>query len=284
MRTIAFVSDLAVHRLRENYRGILHAIIDPVLEQLPEGIFTDKPLRGALNVRFFTITLDGKYDVFVGHGLADKNYSHYHNIVDFSAIFCSGTTWHAKYLEEGAPPDKLWITGFPKLDPLFNGTITRGDGPRILWAPTHSTAWPRQYAQVRRAVERLPFRVAHSKHPKHSASATLQPYADADVVIADGGSSLYEAWALGKPVVFPTWLVRDAKGLLRPESLERYIYDQRIGYHATSFEHFIELIEQAQAEGITEAEREFAEGILPTNLRGTSAVAYADALREIANS
>jgi len=35
---------------------------------------------------------------------------------------------------------------------------------------------------------------------------TMQPLVDADVVIADAGSTIYEAWALGKPVIFPDWL------------------------------------------------------------------------------
>lgn len=217
----------------------------------------------------------------MGHGLADKAYSHYPAIRDFPHIFCSGPTWATRYTEQGAPPEKLRVTGFPKLDPLFNGEITRGNGPRIVWAPTHATSWPRHYQYVKQAVEALPYEVAMSPHPQVTGKPTLQALADADVVIADGGSTLYEAWALGKPVVFPSWIVRDSR-MLRPGSLERDIYGSGLGYHSEDRQHFAEQIERALSHGIGEREREFIEGIFPAHLRGTSGKAYADALREIA--
>lgn len=285
MRPIVFVSDLMVHPQREVYRSALRAIADPVFAELPEATWSERPVEGALNVRFFTRTLDGQSGVFIGHGLADKNYSHYHNVTGFEAIFCSGTTWHARYIEQGAPEDKLRITGFPKLDPLFNGTITRGNGKRTLWAPTHPTSWPAVYRRLRGVIESLPLDIALAPHPQVSTQPTLQALADADVVIADAGSMVYEAWALGKPVVFPSWLVwgrRHLCRLVRPGTLEQDIYRRGIGYHAESSEHLIEQIHAARENGITEAEREFAEGILPTPLRGKSGRAYAEALRDIA--
>lgn len=285
MRPIVFVSDFGVHPTRRgSYLEALQAFIGPVLKHLPQGRWADEPDPDALNVRFFVITLDRqKYDVFVGHGLADKAYSHWHSVRDFPYVFCSGSTWFARYQEQGAPAERLRVTGFPKLDPLFDGTIKRRGGkrPRILWAPTHPTSWPRHYQALQQVMRDLPFEIVTSAHPLVSKRPTLQPLADADVVIADGGSTLYEAWALGKPVVFPTWIVQRSR-MLRPNTLERDIYQQRIGYHAFSRMHLIEQIESALADGITEPEREFVEGILPTHLRGNSGKAMADALSEIA--
>src|SRR5690606_20060891 len=126
-------------------------------------------------------------------------------------IFTSGPTYTDRYVEQGCPPEKLWEAGYAKLDPLFNGEITRGNGPRILWAPTHPTSWPRHYDLLRSVIDVLPYKIAHSAHPQLTRKPTLQPLMDADVVIADGGSTLYEAWALGKPVVFPSWIVTKSR-------------------------------------------------------------------------
>ena len=32
---------------------------------------------------------------------------------------------------------------------------------------------------------------------------------DCDVLITDVSSAMFEAWALGKPVIFPRWLMQD---------------------------------------------------------------------------
>lgn len=283
MRRIVFVKDYGTYTDRPNYDAALDALIDPVMEHLPGSIKSPRPIRDALNVRYFVATDDAQYDVFVSHGIADKRWRDYWCVRDYAHIFHSGPAWQAKYLAEGAPPYKLHEVGYAKLDPVFQGKVPRGDGASVLWAPTHHRSWPKHYPQAEAAVAALPFHVATSKHPSNvgPGQSTLQALVDADVVIADGGSTVYEAWAIGKPVVFPDWIVLASK-MVRPATFETRIYAERIGYHAVDPADFERQIARALEQGITDAERDFIETILPTRLRGTSGKAHADALREIA--
>lgn len=283
MRRIAFVKDYGTYEDRRNYEAALDALIDPVLEHLPNGVKTLEPIPDAINVRFFVVTVDEPYDVFDPHGIADKRYRDWWSVRDFPHIFHSGPAWQEKYLAEGAPPHRLHQVGYAKLDPAFQGRVKRGDGAKVLWAPTHHRGWPRHYPQAEAAVAALPFEVGTSTHPINAgpAHSTLQALVDADVVIADGGSTVYEAWALGKPVVFPDWIVLASK-MVRPRSFETRIYAEQIGYHAVSQDDFALQIERALTYGITEREAEFIESIFPASLRGTSGKAHADVLLEIA--
>jgi hypothetical protein len=278
---IAFVKDIGDYFARDKYEAALNALIEPVRKHLPGSVVTHEPVQGAVNVRYFTkIPSHQPDDVFVSHGIADKRWRTYSAIKLFPHIFHSGPAWQEKYLIEGCPADRLFQVGYAKLDPAFDGTLTRGDGPRVLWAPTHRRAWPYTYEDLEKIIRRLG--VGISRHPQEAGprACTLQALIDADVVIADGGSTLYEAWALGKPVVFPTWLMKIGR-LILPKTFEQNLYHARIGYHAESELDLQRQIDLALANGITPAERDFIEGIFPTYLRGTSGKAHADALRYI---
>lgn len=277
---IVFVYDLAGLTDREHYRAALDALVDPVMKYLPGSAKADAPIPGAVNVSYFVRPGGPLYDVFISHGIADKRWRDYPGVRDYPHIFHSGPRWKAKYTTEGAPPAQLHQVGYAKLDPLFDGTYRRGRRGRILWAPTHHRGWPDHYDLAAAAVRALPLPIAESVHPVKGGTSTLQALLDADVVIADGGSTIYEAWALGKPVVFPTWLVMKST-LIRPETFEQEIYERRIGWHAESEADLGRQVELARDHGITTAEREFIEGIFPTDLRGRSGLAHADALRAI---
>jgi hypothetical protein len=278
---IAFVKDIGDYFARDKYLAALDALIDPVRKHLPESVVTFEPIPGAINVRYFThIPGNPKPgDVFVSHGIADKRWRTYTAVKGFDHIFHSGPAWQAKYLEQGCPEEKLYQVGYAKLDPAFND-LKRGDGPRVLWAPTHRRAWPYQYEALEALMRTMD--VGISQHPQEAGpkQSTLQALVDADVVIADGGSTLYEAWALGKPVVFPKWTVKRSQ-LVLPKTFEHAIYRQKIGYHAETQAELQRQIDRALTHGITQAERDFIEGIFPTHLRGTSGKAHADALLRI---
>jgi hypothetical protein len=284
MRRIVFVKDFGAYDDRFNYDAALDALIDPVLAHLPDAIVKRRPKAGATNVRYFTICWRPHRSVFISHGIADKRYRDYWKVRDFPHVFHSGPAWQAKYLSEGAPPHQLHQVGYAKLDPIFQGRLIRGEGRRVLWAPTHHVSWPKHYPQAEAAVAALPFDAGTSKHPVNVGpqQSTLQALVDADVVIADGGSTVYEAWALGKPVVFPDWIVLASK-MVRPHSFETRIYAEQIGYHATGQDDFARQVDRALTHGITQAEAEFIESIFPTALRGTSGKAHADALLKIAD-
>src|SRR5690606_25390294 len=127
---------------------------------------------------------------------------------------------------------------------------------RVVWAPTHGgggeplrpaqapsdaptspcSTWGRR-DEVLGALPESEFDVIEAPHPRHrqDGKSTLAEYVDADVVIADGGSTIYEAWALDLPVVFCDWLTAAGninRFLRAGGSLEAQIYRERIGRHA----------------------------------------------------
>ena len=112
---------------------------------------------------------------------------------------------------------------------------------------------------------------------------TIQPLVDADVVIADAGSTIYEAWALGKPVIFPDWLVRDGVLNRFKGTFEAKCYADNLGYHAKSFKHLLELIPEAIGKGIDERAVDFAQELFPASLKGNSGKTIAKILRRLAN-
>jgi hypothetical protein len=58
---------------------------------------------------------------------------------------------------------------------------------------------------------------------------------------------VYEAWALGKPVIFPRWCIDVDTILTRnPRSAEAYIYRNRIGLHADSMEEMQRMLTDIQ--------------------------------------
>lgn len=275
MRPIFFVYEPHTHPKLPHTKALIDALVAPVMAHLPEAVKVDHPHPDAINVRFwYTPTFDD--DVFFGHGIADKNGRNADHLAGFGTIFHSGPRWQRKYLEQGLSADQIRQVGYTKLDPLFGMTQTTHT---VLWAPTFAAHWQHSYEALRALILELP--VERSVHcldqPNH---VTLTELVDADVVIADGGSTIYEAWALGKPVVFPDWAVGD---LISPGSIEDEIYRLQIGYHAHHPDELPEVIEQAQQQGITAPERAFIDDIFPPELRGTSGKAHAEALMEIAS-
>lgn len=115
------------------------------------------------------------------------------------------------------------------------------------------------------------------------SNVTMQALADADVVISDAGSLVYEAWAIGKPVVFPSWLTKDGVMKRFSGSFEEQIYREEIGYHAWNATNLLDCVKRAYLSGIDEKAVEFIEGIFPQRLRGYSGQETANFLRRIAN-
>lgn len=300
------VYDIPSQKAGGAYIHVVEALSEPIIPYLPEGSagFTEKPGVG-LNLRFFSetrITETGKNpvgpnDVFMSHGIGDKNYWTADRISPYPHALVPGPAWKER-IEAGGYKGKVWITGYTKLDPIFQGEYVRRQAakPYVVWAPTH--VYSRKYRGrssypwCMNLINEIPD--CYDKHiALHPASrlslhqeqdVTLQELLDADVVIADAGSTLYEAWALGKPVIFPDWLCKDDvlahfKG--DPENLEYRIYNEGIGYHAESMEHLISLIEIALRDGMKQREIDFMEGVFPSNLRGNAGKMSAKALMEI---
>src|SRR4030043_260079 len=276
-----------------------------------EAAFFNRPAPGpkekGLNCRFFNsarIAEHGKCpvgpkDVFISHGIGDKDYWTAKKIKAFNYAFVPGPTWEARMRATGYKGE-IFVVGYTKLDPIFQGKYnkTERDKPYIAWLPTHGYANKHRgrssYPQFLQDIPQIPLDVydicqgMHQTTKLHSCQKqvpTMQELVDADVVIADAGSTLYEAWAIGKPVIFPDWICKkDVLGHFGPDNLEYQIYKEGIGYHAKDMAHMLQLIEIALRDGMGEREKEFIEGIFPGSLRGVAGKTAADSLIEISNT
>jgi len=97
------------------YNGVLASMIDPVIPYLDVYNYAKTCSLSGVNVHFFR---ENKYcervgfsgtNVFISHGLADKNWRRYKLVKKFNYICVSGMLWHKKMISEGAPKDKIFI-------------------------------------------------------------------------------------------------------------------------------------------------------------------------------
>lgn len=295
------------------YASMAHALTATVLPNLSADVgFGLWPRPWEVNVyfahrsRYLAPTADGETSVFAGHGIADKGWRTPAKVRGYHFICTSGPAWTERYVASGIHPDRILEVGYPKLDPVFLGEIPppeRDDRVRVVWAPTHggvldrpydpadhgrgngtSTWWHRD--QIHTLLPESEFDVIEAPHPRArpDRSVTLAEYVDADVVIADGGSTIYEAWALGIPVVFPDWLVAHARRHSTARAtFEAEIYATRIGRHALTAGDLPTLVAQAATRGITDAEVDLIDRIFPPAYRGASGARLAHMLDEIAS-
>jgi len=283
MKTINFIN------VGGPYKKILDSMIEPIVEHLPEAIVTKDAIPGAINVTFFVEgylhSVAGTM-VFISHGIADKKYRNGPTVSRFDYVCVSGSAWEQKMLSEGIPQEKILITGYTKMDPIFQGRVkkTLSERKRILWAPTHnSVPGLSSYPFLEKFFPKIEkdFEVTVSPHPANTKDnlPTLQKLVDADIVIADSGSTLYEAWAIGKQVVFPSWLVK--KDRIPDNTFEKEIFTSKLGLHASSEEHLEKIIRSAPAK-LSEEVVSFIDKIFPRNLRGSSGLVTAEQLRKVA--
>jgi hypothetical protein len=297
--------------------GMAMSLVDPILPHLevPHTVSRTQR-RNAVNVyyshrRKYRAQRYGTFperSVFISHGIADKSWRDGRRVAkEWDFIFVSGPAWSNKMRQEGVPVHKIIEVGYTKLDPIFQGAVPtpeRDERIRVVWAPTHGGGGENEFGRpglplsqaARRSshhhaetiLDALPedaFDVVIAPHPRHRADgrSTLVEYVGADVVVADSGSTVYEAWSLDLPVVAPTWLTGDAFRYGGLPSFEHDIYRKRIGRHAASPEQFGRLVREAAAGGITSEEADFIEGIFPRRYRGVSGRMHAEALDDIAS-
>jgi CDP-glycerol glycerophosphotransferase (TagB/SpsB family) len=275
---------------KNSYRLILNSFIDPIVKHLNKNEFTIKIANNpnCLNVKFFTEKFYPPGDVFISHGIADKNYRNYDSVSDFKYVFVSGNLWKHKLIKQGMPEKKIFITGYTKLDVLFNSYHKKEKNNQIfvLYAPTHTNS-PSLENKFERCFDEISkkYYIKKSLHPhnKNMKVPTLQNLIDADVVISDCSSIIYEAWALDKPVVFPDWLVKKEIQKVFRYSFEDYIYGKQLGYHASNTDELLELIKIAYENGIDKSAKVFIENIFPKELRGKSGLVTAQTLMRIQN-
>lgn len=213
--------------------------------------------------------------VYIGHNLADKDYllqldsSGELLINNFEHVFVPGA-WHRKRLLEKSNfklrPEQIHLIGSPRVDILrenFNSHKLKIEEAKnskkkikVLWAPCHDrwnhkndilSSYPSfgNYLDDPLLLKLDNFEWITVLHPRNrkNKNPITEHLVNADIVVSDYSSVIYEAWALGKPVIFPRWLLGEAVIAKAPASAEAHIYRERIGYHPTSFEEFLDLLQ-----------------------------------------
>jgi hypothetical protein len=248
-------------------------------------------------------------DVLMSHGLADKNYlisaaangkrliNAYEHVIVPGQWFVDRLAhrrWHP--LPSGRVTlrtEQIHIAGWPRLDPLFREQKAQGSTShrplRVLWAPSHNvSSRARSFSSFPVFEQFLPalqekFDVRVSLHPANRTdkSPTTGDLTWADVVVSDFGTMLYEAFALNKCVIMPTWLLppqlwRDRRERL---SAEGHIYAKRIGNHAQSLDDLIAIAERNEPPG--EDVQRFMTRILAPEYAGRSALRVAELLKTL---
>ncbi len=279
-----------------SYGNIIRSIIDPITIHLSEYKISQKSLPDAVNVHFFIektyyqmVNFGPGVNIYIDHGIGDKNY--YKNLLNFiqkyDVICVSGPRWAQKMLHLGVPNEKLVTIGYAKLDPIFNGQIKKKTSEKklVLWAPSHSNCHS-SYPDFEHWIDKFPkdLEVITSVHPynKENKLPVLKELVDADVIISDVSSIVYEAWAVGKPVVFPDWLIKEKILQFYKGSFEEKIFSENIGFHADDFNQLIDQVYYAIHHGIDKNAKDFIEGILPADYRGESGKIAAKYLLRIA--
>jgi len=136
-KEINFCYDIVSQHAGEAYYYAIQALANPIHENLDikESGFVNRPAPGpsgkAINCRFFNSTRIneqgkcpvGPYDVFISHGIGDKNYWTGKHIKDFNFAFCPGPTWANRMRKTGFKGE-IFEVGYTKMDPMFNGQYT----------------------------------------------------------------------------------------------------------------------------------------------------------------
>jgi CDP-glycerol glycerophosphotransferase (TagB/SpsB family) len=266
--------------------------------------------------------IDKPADVLMSHGCADKGYHlrerHRRQLLElFKYVLVPGPFLKRKLVDAGVPGDRIFEVGWPMTDHLFGagGTQRRGRPPganlTVLWAPSHDydaagqtlpvSSYPRFKPHVRE-LEAAGFAVVQSAHPRNrnKKRATSDLYLEADWVIADFGSTLYEAWQLGIPVIFLDWLVReglDEKMRRQAEtrrwgngsvpSAEQLVYSRQIGVHCDTVDGVLDALHadrerRNKPPAVGDDVRAFMADYLPPAYNGMSGRRIANVLAQVA--
>jgi hypothetical protein len=225
-------------------------------------------LPGDLTMSFF---IRQEADVLMSHGVADKSYYWMKNpetneryVNNLEHLLVPGEWLKNRLIKSKhitLKPEQIHVVGWPRLDALLQkqAEYNKGDvpfserRPRVLWAPTHdkrkrgpnqetSSTYPDFEKHIPELEEVADVKV--SLHPRNRK--TKKPTGDellwADYVISDFGTMVYEAWALGKAVIFPRWILRDTVEEYLKHSAEAHIHKNKIGLHPYSMEELMQII------------------------------------------
>lgn len=284
----------------KNYLGVQQQLIDLIAPHLPEGSWVETPKEpdhAKLNIAFF---ISRHAHVLMSHGVADKNYftrkddTGKRMLNRFQYGFVPGNWLRNKLINHSAiemPAENIHIVGWPRLDLL---TKLRAERPpserlRVLWAPTHNyqnrdgrilSSFP-DFEQYLPALSEH-FDVTASPHPRNrpDKTPTTEKMAHCDVLISDFGTTVYEALALGIPVIFPDWLIRDGITKVFSKSSPAQLFKQNIGYHPQNFDEMMDILKAGPV--IDDKTKAFIDNVIDPETVGHSGEITARKLVELA--
>jgi len=245
----------------EWFEALPEALEGALQEALPDGLQAED--GACLTVSLFAGI---PADVFLMFDLADRQHLNQIQadgksaLSNFKKILVPGQ-WMARSLlgdkRLGLKATDVLVVGAPRIDYLRSLAEQAGETgerttPRVLFAPIHSNWFDAagnpmsSSSGLQEYLEELghhcELTVSEDQRNKINKRPVTRELIDADIVITDYTSVAYEAWALGKPVIFPRWILGDAILEKAPNSAEAEIYRRKLGYHPESFDALLELI------------------------------------------
>ena len=205
-------------------------------------------------------------DVLLGFDLADRR--HYFQtdpkgrplLASFKSILVPGRWTRMQLIDRklvDIPADQIFVTGSPRVDQLrqlqYALSSSSRARPQVLVAPLHSNWRDQKGVSLTTASELMRYLplldevcdTIYATDPRNTYDKV--PITDsllkADIVITDYTALIYEAWALGKPVIFPRWLTGDRVMKKSRWIAEAEIYEKKIGHHPMSFQELRSLVE-----------------------------------------
>jgi hypothetical protein len=233
----------------------------------------------------------------LGHGVGPKPGYYHKSKTPMSVRFMEGDL-RLKKIREFYPNDEFVQVGFSKLDPLFNNTQTGLDfnelgldsnKKTILYAPTFNPSslerfpdnWPSDFANYNILIKPHGFTYTREKYHKQRdklrkwsafqnayvatpSDISLLPFmADADILLSEASSTLFEFVALSKPVIVCNFfqLKWNYKGIFKFRYHKRFGKDnvlyKDIGQHIDSYKELaVNIKKQLNHPELFKAERE----------------------------
>ena len=262
-----------------NYREIQAQLFNSITCHLPDHQVTrmhKKRDDEAVNIAVFVrgrrkgIPKPMPADVFLSHGLADKRYMLIRNpetekpfLNLFRDVLLPGEWLKRRLLSHqdvDIPADRIHVIGWPRLDELLRKAADHVPPERdparplrVLWAPSHDfrrygedevrlSSYPEFEPSFEKLAEHAETRLSLHPRNRENKTPTNDDLLWADVVVSDFGTMVYEAWALGKPVIFPRWIIQDRLTRFLPGSAEAFIFENDIGLHPGSYDELVDLV------------------------------------------
>lgn len=280
------------------YKNVLETMNEAIMKHLDEFIINSVSKQDCINVHcindktYVNVVGTEGINVFINHGIADKQYRNGGKDNQFDYVLAPSESWKKMLIARGVKEEIIFIAGYPKIDYYYNEKYEKTNNTKknVLWCPTHNTNLKckngtssnpklREYIEI--ISEKYNF--IENTHPynNNQHKSTIFELLEADVVISDFSSMIYESLIIGKPVVFPDWICRKIILSAHGNTFEGRVYKEDIGYHAGSIAELMECIEEAIEKGLDEKDIAFAEEMLPEKFRGTSGKYIAEFLLEL---